>query len=165
MDWSFIKPKEVYLPYEKNPETISKDYGFSFRGINLTANVGFNRIILNPGFNIGLRYNYGSSVFQIPLLLTLSPSLYVRIYGGGILTFGNPKVPHTNVKLEESVYRLMFGLSFATPPLNFSKVGVQIVQDISYTDFSKGESFSLSYPKNIYTGFTFNTGVRVKLHL
>ena len=166
IDWSIFSPKIENRPYEKDPNVLTHDHTIGFRGITLGANIMFPRVVLNPGFGMNLKYNYGSSVFHISLLLNFSPTDIIRFYIGPTFIFGKPKVPGTDMLLNEGnnvSYNIMFGLSISTPKLKMGEVGVQLVQDISYTDFSTNESFTLEYPKNIYTGLQFSSGVRISL--
>lgn len=166
-DFSTFKLKKEYHPYDANPNAITSSFGFDVRGGTGIVNIGIGNVpLFAPGVAVGVRYNNAMSCFQFPLVATLSFGEYFRVYGGLALTKGETRMPNINYPFKTELKNWTFGASLSTPRLDFGNVGVQLVQDISYTDFAvNGKSFSLSYPENIYAGLMFETGLRVTFGL
>ena len=147
-DWSLISPNS---------------FMFQWRGIDLHTNVRYTKWPLEPGFGLGLRFNYGMSVFQLPLMFTATVNDYFRFYAGPVITFGNASMMETGEEAEGSFFPGILGVSLSTPALTIGKVKGQIVQDISYTVFNKPDNSALSFTNSISAGLVFFTGVRVTL--
>ena len=147
-DWSLISPNS---------------FMFQWRGIDLHTNVRYTKWPLEPGFGIGLRFNYGMSVFQIPLMFTATINDFVRVYAGPVITFGTAEMMETGEEVEGSFFPGILGVSLSTPALNIAKAKAQLVQDISYTVFNKPDNSALSFTNSVSAGFVLYTGVRVTL--
>jgi hypothetical protein len=76
-DWSLISPNS---------------FMFQFRGIDLHTNVRYTKWVLEPGFGLGLRFNLGMGVFQMPLMFSATVNDYFRFYAGPVITFGSPRM-------------------------------------------------------------------------
>ena len=166
-DFSTFKLKKEYHPYEQEADVITSKFGFDIRGGAGLINIGIGNIpLFAPGIALGVRYNNAMSSFQFPIVATLSFGECFRLYGGLCLTKGDTHMPNINVPFKTELRNFIFGASLSTPRLDIGNVGVQLVQDISYTDFAvNGESFSLSYPENVYAGLMFDSGLRITIGL
>ena len=147
-DWSLISPNS---------------FMFQFRGIDLQAHVRYSKWILEPGFGLGLRFNLGMGVFQIPLMFTATVNDYFRFYAGPVISFGNARMMVTGEDAKPSVFPGIIGVSLSTPSFSIGKVKAQVVQDISYTVFNKPDNSALSFTNSISAGLVFFTGIRVTL--
>ena len=147
-DWSLISPNS---------------FMFQFRGIDLHTNVRYTKWVLEPGFGLGLRFNLGMGVFQMPLMFSATVNDYFRFYAGPVVTFGNPRMMVTGEEAKASVFPGIIGVSLTTPALTIGKVKGQVVQDISYTVFNKPDNSALSFTNSISAGLVFFTGIRVTL--
>lgn len=147
-DWSLISPNS---------------FMFQWRGIDLHTNVRYTKWPLEPGFGIGLRFNYGMGVFQIPLMISATINDYFRFYAGPVITFGHPRMMVTGEEAKGSFFPGIIGVSLATPSLTIGKVKGQVVQDISYTIFNNPDNAALSFTNSISSGLVFFTGIRVTL--
>ena len=147
-DWSLISPNS---------------FMFQFRGIDLHTNVRYTKWVLEPGFGIGLRFNLGMSVFQIPLMFSATVNDYFRFYAGPVISLGNAAMMVTGEEAKPSVFPGIIGISLSTPALNIMKAKAQVVQDISYTVFNKPDNSALSLTNSISAGLVFFTGIRVTL--
>lgn len=147
-DWSLISPNS---------------FMFQWRGIDLHTNVRYVKWPLEPGFGMGLRFNYGMGVFQMPLMFSATVNDYFRFYAGPVVTFGNPRMMVTGEETKASFFPGILGISFSTPALTIGKVKGQIVQDISYTVFNKPDNSALSFTNAVSAGLVFFTGIRVTL--
>ena len=136
---------------------------FQWRGLELQTNVRYSRWVLEPGLGLGLRFNAGMGVFQIPVLFTATVNDYFRFYAGPVITFGNPRMMVTGEEVKASAFPGVIGVSLSTPSMNISKVKAQVVQDISYTVFNKPDNSALSFTNSISAGLVFFTGIRVTL--
>ena len=147
-DWSLISPDSFMIQW---------------RGIDLHTNVRYTKWPLEPGFGMGLRFNYGMGVFQIPLMFTATVNDYFRFYAGPVITFGNARMMVTGEEAKGSFFPGIIGVSLSSPALTISKVKGQIVQDISYTVFNKPDNSALSFTNSLSAGLVFFTGIRVTL--
>ena len=145
-NWSLFSPKEFMI---------------KFRGVDIFANLRMSNVILEPGLGVIFRINTSMKVFQMPIVLTLTLNEYMRFYAGPVISFATPKMVDTDRKLSASIFPGIIGASFSTPALNFGKIGVQLVQDISYTVFNKHDNSALSFTDSICAGLQFNTGLRI----
>ena len=148
-DWSLISPNS---------------FMFQWRGIDLHTNVRYVKWPLEPGFGMGLRFNYGMGVFQIPLMFTATINDYFRFYAGPVITFGNARMMVTGEEAKGSFFPGILGVSLSTPALTIGKVKGQVVQDISYTVFNKPDNSALSFTNSVSAGLVFFTGIRVTLN-
>ncbi len=147
-DWSLISPNS---------------FMFQWRGIDLHTNVRYTKWALEPGFGIGLRWNYGMGVFQMPLMFSATVNDYFRFYAGPVVTFGNARMMVTDEEVKASVFPGIIGVSLSTPSLTIGKAKGQVVQDISYTVFNKPDNSALSFTNSVSAGLVLFTGIRVTL--
>ena len=149
-DWSLISPDSFMIQW---------------RGIDLHTNVRYSKWPLEPGFGIGLRFNYGMGVFQIPLMFSATVNDYFRFYAGPVITFGNARMMVTGEEAQASFFPGIIGVSLSTPSLDIGKVKGQVVQDISYTVFNKPDNSALSFTNSLSAGLVLFTGVRVTMNI
>ncbi len=149
-DWSLITPNSFMI---------------NWRGLDLTANVRYTKVPLQPGVGTALRYNYGLGLIQIPIFLSVTMNDYVRFYAGPVISFGNGSMVSTGETVSPSVFPGILGASFATPSVKVSKAKIQMVQDISYTVFNKPDNSALSFVDSVAAGLVLYTGVRVSMGL
>ncbi len=147
-DWSLISPNS---------------FMFQWRGIDLHTNVRYVKWALEPGFGIGLRFNYGMGIFQIPLMFSATVNDYFRFYAGPVISFGNARMMVTGEDAKPSIFPGIIGISLSTPSIKIGKVKGQVVQDISYTVFNKPDNSALSFTNSVSAGLVFFTGIRVTL--
>ena len=147
-DWSLISPNS---------------FMFQWRGIDLHTNIRYVKWPLEPGFGLGMRFNYGMGVFQMPLMFSATVNDFFRFYAGPVITFGTPHMMVTGEETKGSFFPGILGVSFSTPALSVGKVKGQLVQDISYTVFNKPDNSALSFTNSISAGLVFFTGLRVTL--
>ena len=149
-NWSLLSPKS---------------FMFKWRGIDLQTNVRYSKWVLEPGFGLGLRYDYGLKLFQMPVYFSATVNDYFRFYAGPVISFGNGRMVVTDDEIKPSVFPGTLGISFSTPAFNIAKTKLQIVQDISYTVFNRMDNSALSFIDSVSAGLVFNTGVRVTMNL
>ena len=147
-DWSLISPSS---------------FMFQFRGIDLHTNVRYTKWILEPGIGLGLRFNIGMGVFQMPILFTATVNDYFRFYAGPVISFGDARMMETGEAARPSIFPGIIGISLTTPALEIGKAKAQVVQDISYTVFNNPDNSALSFTNSISAGLVFFTGIRVTL--
>ncbi len=145
-DWSLISPNA---------------FMFQFRGIDLHTNFRYSKWILEPGFGLGLRFNVGMGVFQMPLMFSATVNDYFRFYAGPVVSFGDARMMVTGEEAKPSIFPGIIGISFTTPSLKIGQFKGQIVQDISYTVFNKPDNSALSFTNSVSAGLVFFTGIRV----
>lgn len=147
-DWSLFSPKAFMIQW---------------RGIDLHTNIRYSKWPLEPGFGIGLRFNYGMGVFQIPLMFSATINDYFRFYAGPVFTIGTPRMMVTGEEVQASIFPGIIGISVSTPSFNIGKAKCQVVQDISYTIFNNFDNSALSFTNSVSAGLVFFTGIRVTL--
>ena len=148
VDWAFISPKQFML---------------QFRGLDFQANARYANLPLEPGLGFGLRYNHGTDLFQIPLLLSATVNDYIRFYVGPVFSFGDAKMVDTKDEIKASIFPGTIGVAFSTPNFEMGAVNLQFVQDVSYTVYNNPDNSALSFVDSISAGLVFYTGVRVTL--
>ena len=149
-DWSLLSPRQ---------------FVFRYRGIDAGLHASYAGWALNPGAGILLRFNTGLNCFQLPLVLSLSMNDFIRVYAGPVFTFGKVKLIDSDKQIKGSVFPGIIGASFSTPKLKLGKVGLQAVQDISYTVYNKMDGSALPFVESIAAGLVMYTGIRVSLPL
>ncbi len=137
----------------------------NYRGLNTQADVTVTKWPLNPGAGVMMRWNYGTRSFQIPLVLTLSFTDFMRIYAGPVITIGSCSLPATDTEIRASFFPGIAGVSFSLPSFTQGDVKVRIIQDISYTVFNNTDGAALSFIESATAGLVFSTGVRVTFPL
>ena len=149
-DWSLITPRQFI---------------FKYRGIDALFHASYETSVLEPGLGIGLRFNTGLDVFQIPLILSLTVNEYFRFYAGPVFTFGTPTLIDTDMTIKGSVFPGIIGASVSTPKLKIMDVGIQAVQDISWTVYNNAGGSALNFTDSVAAGFVMYTGIRVSFPL
>lgn len=133
----------------------------NFRGLSTQANLVYKGNVLDPGFGIMLRWNYGVKAFQIPLIFSLGFGDYVRAYAGPVFTIGNCVLPDSNEDISSSIFPGIMGITFQTPSITKGKFKVRIMQDINYSVFNNTNNAALSPLKSAVAGFELSTGINV----
>ncbi len=149
-DWSLLSPRQ---------------FVFRYRGIDADLHASYAGWALNPGAGLILRFNTGLDCFQLPLVLSLSMNDFIRVYAGPVFTFGKVKLIDSDKQIKGSVFPGIIGASFSTPKLMLGKVGIQAVQDISYTVYNKMDGSALPFVESIAAGLVMYTGIRVSIPL
>ncbi len=147
-DWSLFSPNAFMIQW---------------RGIDLHTNIRYAKWPLEPGLGIGLRFNYGMGVFQIPLMFSATINDYFRFYAGPVFTIGRPRMMVTGEEVQASIFPGIIGISVSTPSFNIGQAKCQVVQDISYTIFNNFDNSALSFTNSVSAGLVFFTGIRVTL--
>ena len=138
---------------------------FQWRGIDLQTNVRYLKWTLEPGIGLGLRFNYGLGVFQMPVIFSATVNEFFRFYAGPVITFGKARMMVTGDDIKASVFPGILGVSFSTPSFEIAKAKIQVVQDISYSVFNQPDNAALSFTDSIAAGLVLSTGVRVTMNI
>ena len=149
-DWSLLSPRQ---------------FVFRYRGIDAEFHASYSGWSLTPGFGFILRFNTGLDTFQLPVILSLSMNDYIRVYAGPVFTFHKVTLIDTDKEIKGSVFPGIIGVSFSTPKWNIGKVGIQAVQDISYTVHNKMDGAALPFMESVAAGLVMYTGIRVSVPL
>ena len=149
-DWNFFDTKRFML---------------NWRGLSLETNARYAAWKFQPGVGTIFRYNHGTKNFQMPIVLSLTFSDYVKVYAGPVINFGHPSMPGDGKEIRGSFFPGIFGFSFQTPQLKAGKVGLSLVQDISYTVYNDTDGGALPFYNSLGSGVVLSTGVRVTLPL
>ena len=150
MDWSILT---------------AKDFILNFRGLSSSANIRYKLWQLEPGFGVMFRYDNRMGIVQLPFVVSLTFSDYLRAYAGPVVTFGSPEVPGSDHEAEGSVFPGIIGLSLSTPSWDVGAVKIALIQDIQYTVFNETDGSALSPRKSAASGILLSTGVRLYLPL
>lgn len=143
----------------------SESFMINFRGLDFQANARLGYRKIQPGIGVGLRWNRWVSMFQIPVTLSLTLNDYIRLYMGPVFSMGKGIVKDSGEEVSASVIPGTIGAAFSTPYLNHDLVKFQLIQDISFSFFSKPDNSALSFYKTLANGLLFSTGVRATLPL
>ena len=149
-DWSLLSPRQ---------------FVFRYRGIDAEFHASYAGWKLNPGAGFILRFNTGLDTFQLPLVLSLSMNDYIRVYAGPVFTFSSVTLIDSDKTIKGSVFPGIIGLSLSTPKWKIGKVGLQAVQDISYTVFNRPDGAALPFMESVAAGLVMYTGVRLSIPL
>lgn len=147
-DWNFLLPDQFIL---------------NWRGILIETACRYTGWEVQPGLGVNIRYNYGTSNWQIPITFNMSFGDYVKVYAGPVIHCGDPRLPLQGDFIRGSVFPGILGVTFSTPRLHAGKVDLALAQDISYTVYNNKDGSALGLGDNFATGFVFSTGVRVTL--
>ena len=146
--WSFISPKRFL---------------FMFRGIDASFNARISKWVLEPGLGFGIKWCFGTGVFQFPILFSLTLNDYVRFYAGPVFTAGSPTLVDTDKEIKASIFPGIIGVSFSTPTIDIGKTKLQFVQDVNYSVFNNIGGGALPILESVSAGLVFHTGVRILL--
>ena len=149
-DWSLLSPRQ---------------FVFRFRGTDAQLNVNYTGWLLEPGFGVAFRYNYGLDTIQIPVTFSMRINDYIRIFAGPVFTIGSVTLIDTDKQIKASIFPGSAGISFITPPFRIGAVEIKGVQDISYTIYNNLDGATLSFMESLAAGFVMYTGVRVAFPL
>ncbi len=151
VDWNFFTPDYLRL---------------TFRGISATVNATYNGDKIKPGIGSIIRWDAGTGVLQLPVLFTLSPTEYFRIFAGPVITIGTPYVPgNSNEEIRSSFFPGLIGVCWNSPSVKAGPTDISFCQDIHYTVFNNTDGSALTGIKNLASGLVFSSGVRVTLPL
>ena len=150
MDWSVLT---------------AKDFILNFRGISTQANIRYTPWSLEPGLGFIFRYDNRMGIVQLPILLSLTFSDYVRAYAGPVVTFGTAEVPGSSEEAKGSVFPGIIGVSFTTSGWQAGPVKIALMQDVQYTVFNSSDGSALSPRKSIASSLLLSSGIRVYLPL
>lgn len=131
------------------------------RGFSVQGNISYSRNVLSLGVGVELRYDQKLGVLQIPLTLSLGLSENLRFYAGPVLTLGDAVVPGKDKDIKPSFFPGIFGASWRSNTVSFSKIGLSLVQDISYTVHNAEDGATLPLKESLVSGLVFSSGVRV----
>lgn len=137
----------------------------NWRGISLETNARYAGWKLQPGFGTIFRYNHAAKIFQIPIVLSLTFSDYVKVYAGPVINFGHPTLPGGDEEIRGSFFPGIIGFSFQSPKIKAGKVGLSFVQDLSYTIYNDTDGGAMAFYKSAGSGIVLSTGFRVTLPL
>ncbi|MCF0241748.1 MAG: C40 family peptidase [Treponema sp.] len=147
-DWSFLG---------------SESFLMNYRGIDFHLNARLSNIILEPGLGFICRWNYGLSVFQLPVIFTLTINDFIRFYAGPVFTFGNTEARYSNINPTPVIFPGTVGLSFSTPSFLLNDVKLQVVQDIAYSFNTQQDGSWLSAMQSLSDGLILYTGLRLTI--
>jgi hypothetical protein len=150
MDWSVLT---------------AKDFILNFRGVSTSANLRYAAWSLEPGLGVMFRYDNKMGIIQLPIVLSLTFSDYLRAYAGPVVTFGDADVPGIDHDAEGSIFPGIMGLSLSTPSWDLGAVKIALIQDIQYTVFNEKDGSALSARNSTASGLLLSTGVRLSLPL
>ena len=148
--WSLLSPRQ---------------FVFRYRGIDSEFHASYAGWKLNPGAGFILRFNTGLDTFQIPVVLSLSMNDYIRVYAGPVFTFHDVTLIDTNTQIRGSVFPGIIGVSFSTPKWKIGSVGLQAVQDISYTVYNRMDGAAQPFMESVAAGLVMYSGIRISIPL
>ena len=151
VDWSFFTPDYFRL---------------NCRGFDLMLHASYTGLSFQPGIGTYFRYDAGTKNFQFPLVLSLTPNEYLRIFAGPVISTSGAHLPlNSDHKTKTSFFPGIIGLCFSTPSFQIGKTLVSFVQDIHYTVFNETDGSALSLRNSLTTGLVFASGIKFILPL
>lgn len=151
VDWSFFTPDYFRL---------------NCRGFDLMLHASYTGVSFQPGIGTYFRYDAGTKNFQFPLVLSLTPNEYLRVFAGPVLSTSGARLPgDSDHKTKTSFFPGIIGLCFSTPSFQIGKTLVSFVQDIHYTVFNETDGSALSLRNSLTTGIVFASGIKITLPL
>lgn len=145
-DWSLLSPRQ---------------FVFRYRGIDALAHIRYAGWILEPGFGIGYRYNYGLETMQMPITFSMTLNDFFRLYAGPVITFSDANLIDTDKQIKASVFPGVVGVSITTPSYDLKGFAIQGVQDISYTYYNNMDGSALPFMESLASGLVMYTGIRI----
>lgn len=119
---------------------------------------------MKPGLGTYIRYDRGTGVVQLPIVLTYSLSEYIRLFIGPVITFGKPNLPgDSDQEIKASFFPGILGVCFNTPSIEAGKFKISFTQDIHYTVYNTTDKAALSPYKSLASGLVLSSGIRVTL--
>ncbi len=137
--------------------------GINLRGLDFRTNIRLKAMGIEPGIGVGFRWNKWLDVYQIPIMLSFTPTEYCRLYAGPIFTLGNQTISYNDKELKPSIFPGIFGFSLSTPEFRIARAGVQLVQDISWTVFNNSDGSQMSLWETSEISLVMHTGIRISL--
>ena len=151
VDWSFFTPDYFRL---------------NCRGFDLMLHASYTGVSFQPGIGTYFRYDAGTKNFQFPLVLSLTPNEYLRVFAGPVLSTSGARLPGgSDHKTKTSFFPGIIGLCFSTPSFQIGKTLVSFIQDIHYTVFNETDGSALSLRNSLTTGIVFASGIKITLPL
>lgn len=133
----------------------------NFRGISGGAGIFYYGKYITPGVELGLKWNYGSGCFEIPVIGTLEFCDYVLAYAGPVFTIGKANLPFSDEEIKPSIFPGIAGIRFQTPSILRGDVKLRFIQDLCFVFFNSLDGAALSPLKALSSGFSLCTGVSV----
>ena len=134
-----------------------------FRGFDTMAHAMYDGD-MKPGLGTYIRYDRGTGVVQLPIVLTYSLSEYIRLFIGPVITFGKPNLPgDSDQDIKASFFPGILGVCFNTPSIEAGKFKISFTQDIHYTVYNTTDKAALSPYKSLVSGLVLSSGIRVTL--
>lgn len=143
----------------------SEQFLFNVRGASIQVHAQYNRWILRPGLGFDLKFEPRMSIVQLPILFSLAPTDFLKIYAGPVFTFGQPNLILSDKKVLASIFPGIIGFSWQTPAIKIGPTGLRFVQDISYSVFNSTDNSALSFIDSASAGLSFQTGIRLDIYL
>lgn len=134
-----------------------------FRGFDTMAHAMYDGD-MKPGLGTYIRYDRGTGVVQLPIVLTYSLSEYIRLFIGPVITIGKPALPgDSDQDIKASFFPGILGVCFNTPSIEAGKFKISFTQDIHYTVYNTTDKAALSPYKSLASGLVLSSGIRVTL--
>ena len=134
-----------------------------FRGFDTMAHAMYDGD-MKPGLGTYIRYDRGTGVVQLPIVLTYSLSEYIRLFIGPVITIGKPALPgDSDQDIKASFFPGILGVCFNTPSIEAGKFKISFTQDIHYTVYNTTDKAALSPYKSLVSGLVLSSGIRVTL--
>lgn len=134
-----------------------------FRGFDTMAHAMYDGD-MKPGLGTYIRYDRGTGVVQLPIVLTYSLSEYIRLFIGPVITIGKPTLPgDSDQEIKASFFPGILGVCFNTPSIDAGKFKISFTQDIHYTVYNTTDKAALSPYKSLASGLVLSSGIRVTL--
>lgn len=134
-----------------------------FRGFDTMAHAMYDGD-MKPGLGTYIRYDRGTGVVQLPIVLTYSLSEYIRLFIGPVITIGKPTLPgDSDQDIKASFFPGILGVCFNTPSIEAGKFKISFTQDIHYTVYNTTDKAALSPYKSLVSGLVLSSGIRVTL--
>ncbi len=134
-----------------------------FRGFDTMVHAMYDGD-MKPGLGTYIRYDRGTGVVQLPIVLTYTINEYARFFLGPVITLGSPHLPgDSDYDIKASGFPGILGICFNTPSIDAGKVKLSFCQDIHYTVYNTTEKAALSPYKSFASGLVLSTGIRVTL--
>ncbi|MBR1615526.1 MAG: C40 family peptidase [Treponema sp.] len=134
-----------------------------FRGFDTMAHAMYDGD-MKPGLGTYIRYDRGTGVVQLPIVLTYSLSEYIRLFIGPVITIGKPTLPgDSDQDIKASFFPGILGVCFNTPSIEAGKFKISFTQDIHYTVYNTTDKAALSPYKSLASGLVLSSGIRVTL--
>lgn len=142
----------------------AEEFFWNIRGGSIQIHSSYTGLAIRPGLAVELKIDPKMGIVQIPILVTLSPSNYIRVYAGPVFTLGQPHLTGDDKQVKGSIFPGILGVSWQTPPIKLGLIGLCFVQDLSYTIFNELDNSALPFVEAFSSGFLLMSGIRVLLN-